>query len=218
MHDIILPRFGLPAHAALMIYIIIGLSIFSFFATRSLRLVPGKLQSILELAIDTFLGLVEETMGHKGIKYFALVMTFVLYILVSNALGLVPGLVPPTANLNATLGCSLVVFFATHVIGIRENGIKYLKHFVGPIWWMFALMIPIEVIGHMVRPMSLALRLFGNMMGHEQIMDVLMLLMPFAYPLLALATALGIIVIFIQTFVFSLLTMMYFGGALEESH
>lgn len=218
MHDIILPRFGLPVHTAMMIYIIIGLSIFSFLATRNLKLVPGKVQSILELAIDAFLGLVEETMGHKGVKYFALVMTFALYIFISNVMGLIPGFLPPTANLNVTLGLSLVVFFATHVIGLREHGIKYFKHFVGPVWWMFALMIPIEIIGHVARPLSLSLRLFGNMMGHEQIVDVLLILMPIAYPLLAFSTALGVMVIFIQAFIFALLTMMYFGGAIEEMH
>lgn len=218
MHDLIIPTFGLHAHTAIMIYIIIGLAIFSFVISGKLSLVPGKVQSILEIVVDAFMGLVDETMGHKGRKYFPLVLTFAVFIFVSNVLGLIPGLMPPTANLNTTLGLALIVFIATHVIGIREHGIKYLKHFMGPVWWLAPLMIPIEIIGHIARPVSLSLRLFGNMMGHEQIVGVLLILMPIAYPLLALSTVLGVLVVFIQAFIFALLSMMYIGGALEEAH
>lgn len=218
MHEIILPRFGLPAHGALVFYLTAGLIIFSFLATRKLSLVPGRLQSVLELVIDTFMTLCEENMGHKGLKYFAPIMTFALYIFAANAIGFIPGLMPPTANINITAGLAIACFSATHIIGVKEHGIKYYKHFVGPAWWLFILMVPIEIIGHMARPMSLSLRLFGNMMGHEKILDVFFIMMPVAYPLLAFASVLGVLVIFIQTFVFSLLSMMYFGGAIEESH
>ena len=116
------------------------------------------------------------------------------------------------------IGLALVVFFMTHIIGVKEHGLKYFKHFVGPVWWLAPLMIPIEIIGHLARPLSLSLSLFGNMMGHEQIVMVLLILMPIAYPLLAVSTALGILVIFIQAFIFALLSMLYLGGALEEAH
>jgi len=106
----------------------------------------------------------------------------------------------------------------THIIGVKEHGLKYFKHFMGPVWWLAPLMIPIEVIGHFARPVSLSLRLFGNMMGHEQIVAVLLILMPIAYPLLAISTLLGVVVVFIQSFIFALLSMMYFGAALEEAH
>jgi len=218
MHDIILPTFGLHAHTAIMIYIIIGLTVFAFIMSGKLKLVPGKVQSILELVVNAFMGLVDETMGHKGRKYFPFVLTFAVFIFVSNVLGLIPGLLPPTANLNTTLALALIVFLATHIIGVKEHGIKYFKHFTGPVWWLAPLMIPIEIIGHLARPVSLSLRLFGNMMGHEQIVMVLLILMPIAYPLLAVSTALGILVIFIQAFIFALLSMLYLGGALEEAH
>jgi F-type H+-transporting ATPase subunit a len=97
-------------------------------------------------------------------------------------------------------------------------------HFIGPVWWLAPLMIPIEIIGHLARVLSLSLRLFGNIMGHEQVLGVLLILMTIptlmaiAYPLILISTALGVIVIFLQTFIFALLTMMYFGAALEESH
>jgi F-type H+-transporting ATPase subunit a len=201
-----------------MIYIIIGLGIFSFLMAKRLRMIPGQTQSIIELVVNGFIGLIDQSMGPKGRKYFPFIMTFAVFIFFANVLGMVPGLLPPTANLNTTVGLALIVFFATHIIGVKEHGLKYFKHFVGPVWWLAPLMIPIEIIGHIARPVSLSLRLFGNMMGHEQIVTVLLILMPAAYPLLALSTALGVLVIFIQSFIFALLSMMYLGGALEEAH
>src|SRR3990172_3148858 len=111
MHtSIILPTFGLPAHTALMIYIVIGLAIFALIFGRRLKLVPGKGQLIIELVYESFMRLVEETMGHKGKKYLPLVLTFAFFIFIANAMGHVPGLIPPTANLNTTLGLALIVF------------------------------------------------------------------------------------------------------------
>ncbi|MBE7414763.1 MAG: F0F1 ATP synthase subunit A [Deltaproteobacteria bacterium] len=218
MHDTIVPTFGLHAHTAFMIYITIGLAIFSLLLARRLALVPGRVQSIVELTVTSFEGMVDETMGHKGRKYFPFIMTFAIFIFISNLLGMIPGLLPPTANLNTTAALALIVFVATHVIGIKEHGLKYFKHFTGPVWWLMPLMIPIEIIGHLARPVSLSLRLFGNIMGHEQVVAVLLILMPLAYPLLAFSTVLGVLVIFIQAFIFALLSMMYIGGALEEAH
>jgi len=219
MHEaIILPTFGLANHTALMIYIIAGLLIFSFIFSRSLSIVPGKLQSMLELFIGFFSDIVDETMGEKGKKFKPFILTLTLYIFLSNTMGLVPGLQPPTANLNTTVGLALIIFVMTHIIGIKTHGIKYYKHFVGPVWALAILMIPIEIVGHLARPLSLSLRLFGNMMGHEQIVGVLLKIMPYAFPLLLVSTALGILVILIQAFIFALLSMMYFGSAMEESH
>ena len=227
MHPpIILPLFGLPAHTATMLYIILALGLFSYLISRRLEIVPDNIQSVAELLVEGIKGLVEETMGHHGSKYFPLIATFGIYILISNLLGLIPGFLPPTSNLNTTAGLAIIVFFATHIIGIKEHGIKYLKHFIGPIEGlpiilmiiMAPLMIFVETISHLVRPVSLSLRLFGNIMGHELVVGVLLMLMPLAYPLLALSTALGVLVVFIQAFIFSLLSMMYIGGALEEPH
>lgn len=218
MHGVILPTFGLELHTAIMIYIIVALAIFAFVMGGRVRLVPGKMQSIVEIVMDAFMNLVDETMGHKGRKYFPFILTFAVFIFICNVLGMIPGFFPPTANLNTTLALALIVFAATHIIGFKEHGVKYVKHFVGPVWWLAPLMIPIEVIGHFARPVSLSLRLFGNIMGHEQIVGVLLLLMPIAYPLLALSTVLGVLVVFIQAFIFALLSMMYIGGALEEAH
>jgi len=218
MHDTIIPTFGLQVHTAFMLYVMLGLTIFSAIMAKRLRLVPGRAQSIVELVVTSFEGMVDETMGRKGRKYFPFIMTFAVFIFVSNLLGLIPGLLPPTANLNTTLALALIVFVTTHIVGVREHGFKYLKQFMGPALWLAPLMIPIEIIGHLARPVSLSLRLFGNIMGHEQIVAVLLILMPIAYPLLALSTVLGVLVVFIQAFIFALLSMMYIGTALEEPH
>ncbi|GMR04863.1 MAG: F0F1 ATP synthase subunit A [Thermodesulfobacteriota bacterium] len=219
MHpSIILPTFGLPAHVAVMIYISLGLIIFSYLFTRNLKIVPGKLQSIVEVIILVFVDLVEETMGPRGKSYLPFILTLTFYIFFANVMGLIPGLIPPTATLSSTVGLAITVFFLTHIIGIKMHGVKYIKHFVGPFWALAILMIPIELIGHIARPVSLSLRLFGNMMGHEQIVGVLGLLLPYSLPLFAMSTLLGLIVVFIQTFVFVLLSMMYLAGAIEESH
>lgn len=218
MHGLIVPSFGLAPHTIMMIYIIIGFAIFALIMGRRVRLIPGLTQGVLELVVEGFYQLSDEAMGHKGRKYVPLVLTFALFILASNAMGLIPGLLPPTANLNATLGLAVIVFFITHIVGFKEHGFKYIKHFIGPVWWMAPLMFPIELIGHFARPVSLSLRLFGNIMGHEQIVGVLIMLMPLAYPILALSTVLGVVVVLLQTFIFCLLSMMYIGGALEEAH
>ncbi|MEK6531858.1 MAG: F0F1 ATP synthase subunit A [Deltaproteobacteria bacterium] len=218
MHSLLLPSFGLHAHTALMIYVIIGLAIFSVLMSKRFCLVPGGLQCVLETVINGLDALVNETMGLKGRKYLSFVATFAFFIFISSFLGFMPGFIPPTADFNTTIGLSIIVFCMTHIVGFKEHGIKYLKHFVGPVWWLAPLMIPIELIGHIARPVSLSLRLFGNMMGHEQIVGVFLLMMPVAYPLLMLTTGLGMIVIYIQSFIFSLLTMLYLGGALEEAH
>lgn len=219
MHsDIILPTFGLPIHTALMLYISIGLILFSYMLKARLNIIPGTAQIAVELIMETFIGLAKEIMGHKGRAFVPLILTFFIFILVSNAFGMVPGFVPPTANLNTTLGLALIVFVLTHIIGLKEHGASYIKQFTGPILWLAPLMFFIEIFGHLARPISLSMRLFGNMMGHEMLIGVLLILMPYAYPLLAFVTVLGVLVVVIQAFIFSLLAMAYLGGALEEAH
>lgn len=218
MHGIILPTFGLGIHTALMLYVMAAIIVFSLVLKGGLRLVPGKTQSIVEVIFETFEGLAEEMMGHKGRKLLPFVLTFFLFIFISNVFGLIPGLAPPTANFNTTLALALIVFASTHIIGIKEHGIGYIKHFLGPIWWLAPLMFFIEIFAHIARPISLSMRLFGNMMGHEMLVVVFLILMPYAYPLLAFATILGVLVVVLQALIFSILAMAYIGGALEEAH
>jgi F-type H+-transporting ATPase subunit a len=170
----------------------------------------------MEVVISGIDGMIAETMGPKGQPYFPLNAPLGFFIFVSNALGLIPGFVPPTANLNTTAACAVIVFVLTHIVGIKEHGFGYFKHFMGSIWWLTPLMFFIEVVGHLSRPISLSMRLFGNMTGHELVVMVLMFLAPFLVPVAM--SFLGLLVAFIQAFVFVLLAMIYLSGALEEAH
>lgn len=203
-------------HVTYTWFVMLVLIVLAFLASRSLKMVPSGLQNFMEAVITGVENLVEETMGHKGMAYFPLIATFALFILVSNLVALIPGFYPPTANLNTNFALALTVFFMTHIVGVKEHGVAYLKHFMGPILVLAPLMFIIELIGHLARPVSLSLRLFGNMYGHEIVLMIFLALVPFLLPVPMML--MGVLVAFIQTFVFTLLAMIYIGGALEEAH
>ena len=196
--------------------VMVILVVLAFLASRGMKAVPGGVQNLMEVVVTGIENMVDETMGHKGKAYFPLIATFALFILVSNLLGLIPGFYPPTANLNTNAALALIVFFMTHIVGIKEHGSHYIKHFMGPILWLAPLMIIIELIGHLARPLSLSLRLFGNMYGHEIVLMIFCGLVPFLLPIPMML--MGVLVAFIQAFVFSLLAMIYIAGALEDAH
>jgi F-type H+-transporting ATPase subunit a len=197
-------------------FIMAVLALFSFLATRRMNILPGGFQNAMEVVIEGFDNLITESMGHEGRKFFPLIATLGLYILTSNLLGLIPGFESPTANLNTTVSMAVVVFVTTHVVGIRVHGFKYVKQFLGPIWWLTPLMLPIEIVSHLARPLSLSVRLFGNIMGEDKVLAVVVLLVPFLVPLPVFV--LMIFTSFIQTIVFMLLAMMYIAGAMEGAH
>lgn len=197
-------------------FVMAMLALFSFLATRRMSMIPGRFQNVMEAILGGFDDLLTETMGPEGRKFFPLIATLGIYILTSNLLGLLPGFESPTANLNTTVSMALVVFVATHIVGIRRHGAKYVKHFLGPIWWLTPLMLVIETVSHLARPLSLSVRLFGNIMGEDKVLAVVILLVPFLVPLPVFV--LMIFTSFIQTVVFMLLTMMYIAGAMEEAH
>jgi len=197
-------------------FIMAILALFSFLATRRLNIIPGGFQNFMEVVIEGFDNLITESMGHEGRKFFPLIATLGLYILTSNLLGLIPGFESPTSNLNTTVSMAVVVFVTTHVVGIKIHGFKYVKQFLGPIWWLTPLMLPIEIVSHLARPLSLSVRLFGNIMGEDKVLAVVVLLVPFLVPLPVFV--LMIFTSFIQTIVFMLLAMMYIGGAMEGAH
>jgi F-type H+-transporting ATPase subunit a len=219
----ILKKFGLGhfaheyefvLHAWLaMAILIVG----SFLLVRGVKLLPTRGQNFMEMVIETMENFMVDITGPEGRAFFPFIATIFLYILVSNLLGLVPGFVSPTANLNTTLSMALCTFVLTHVIGIKFHGAKYIKHFLGPVMFLAPLMIIIESIGHLARIMSLSIRLFGNIMGKEKILGIL-----FALAGLYLAPLpilfLGLLVSFIQALVFMLLSIVYFTGAMEEAH
>lgn len=192
------------------------LAFFAFLATRRLSILPGRFQNVMEVIIGGFDTLLTDTMGHQGRKFFPLIATLGLYILTSNLIGLIPGFESPTANLNTTVSLALVVFLMTHIVGVKVHGLKYFKQFMGPVWWLTPLMLPIEIISHLSRPLSLSVRLFGNIMGEDIVLAVVLLLVPLLVPMPVIA--LMIFTSCIQTLVFMLLAMMYIAGAMEEAH
>ena len=194
--------------------ILIALSV---LAAKSVTLIPSKAQNVFELLISGMEEFMIEIAGEESRWLFPIIATVFIYIFVSNMIGLVPGFMPPTASINTTLSCALVVVIFTHVIGIKYHGAAYIKHFMGPVWWMIPIIFPIEVIGHVARVLSLTFRLFGNMMGHELVLMILFgLAGAFFAPLPIMA--LGIFVALVQAFVFFLLSIMYFAGAMEHAH
>jgi F-type H+-transporting ATPase subunit a len=196
--------------------IMILLLIVSKLATNNLKSVPQGLQNFMEVVIGGIENMLVETMGEHGRPFFPLVATLAIFILVSNLIGLVPGFFPPTANINTTAACAVIVFVMTHVVGIKHHGIGYIKHFMGPIAWLAPMMFFIEVIGHLSRVVSLTLRLFGNMNGHELVLMIFFGLAPFLVPMPMML--MGVLVSFIQAFVFMLLAMIYIQGSLEHAH
>jgi F-type H+-transporting ATPase subunit a len=200
-------------HAWLVMAILIVLSL---ILKSRLTTVPGKLQNFMEVFVGGIEKMVIENMGERGRPFFPLIATLAFFILCSNLIGLIPGFYPPTANLNTTVACAVIVFFSTHVVGIRNHGFKYIRHFIGPVWWLAPIMLPVELIGHLSRPLSLSFRLFGNMNGHELILLIFFGLVPFLLPLPMML--MGVLVAFLQTFVFMLLSTIYIQGSLEEAH
>ena len=190
---------------------------FSILATKTIQMIPGKAQNIFELVVSGMEEFMVELTGEEGRWFFPLIGTVFLYILTCNMIGLIPGFYPPTASLNTTASCALVVVIFTHILGVKYHGAKYIKHFMGPIWWLSPLIFAIELIGHFARILSLSIRLFGNMMGHELVLAILFMLAgAFLAPLPIMV--MGIFVAFIQAFVFFLLSIIYFTGAMEHAH
>jgi len=191
--------------------------IFGAIAVKAIGIVPTKMQNLFEMLISGLEEFMISITGEEGRWFVPINVTVFIYIFLCNLIGLVPGFMPPTASLNTTLSCALVVFIFTHYIGLKCHGIKYIKHFLGPIWWMSPLILPIEIIGHLARVLSLTFRLFGNMMGHEIVVGTLFLLAgAFFVPLPIMA--MGVFVAFVQAFVFFLLSVMYFTSAMEHAH
>ena len=198
-------------------FVMLVLIICGAIAAKGLKLVPSKMQNLFEIIVGGIEDFMVDITGEEGRWLFPLAATIFLYIFVANVIGVIPGLAPPTANINTPLSCALVVVVFTHVIGIKYHGVKYIKHFLGPVWWLAPLILVIELIGHVARILSLTFRLFGNMMGHELVLGILFALAGmFLAPLPIMA--LGIFVAFVQAFVFFLLSIIYFSGAMEHAH
>jgi F-type H+-transporting ATPase subunit a len=198
-------------------FVMIILIILGAVAAKGISMIPTKTQNVFEILISGIEEFMVDLTGEEGRWLFPITATVFIYIVVCNLIGLIPGFLPPTASVNTTLSCALPVVIFTHVIGVKYHGVKYIKHFMGPVWWLAPLIFLIEIIGHVARILSLSIRLFGNMMGHELVLGILFFLAGlFLAPLPIMA--LGIFVAVVQAFVFFLLSIMYFTGAMEHAH
>jgi F-type H+-transporting ATPase subunit a len=178
---------------------------------------PGKLQHTCELIHGFLREQAEEQVGHDGHHYIAYFGTIFIFILISNLIGVVPGFEAPTMNASVPAGCAIATFFYYNIVGVQANGIlKYLAHFVGPMPALALLMIPIELVSHLARPLSLTIRLWANMFAGEQVTMVFLKLTFFLLP--AVFMGLHVFVSFLQAYIFMLLTMMYVAGAVAHEH
>ena len=212
----------LPEHTATATLVTLALLVWALVAYRQLRAAPdaaipdGTLTSrnTLEILVEWFVGFIEGILGHRGRKFVPVYATFFLFILAANLIGLIPGFAPPTNNFNITFALGVTSFLVYNYYGFRQKGVGYLKHFVGPIWWLAFLMLPLELIYNFVRPVSLALRLFGNMTGDHLVLEIFTDLTKLVIPVIFYA--LGAFVSLIQAFVFTILSIIYVSLALEE--
>ena len=198
----------------------------SFVGTRNLQPVPGRLQSALEWVVERLDAFVVGIIGPGGERYTPFVGTLFLFILLNNLIGMVPGAVAPTSSLNTTVALALVTFFYVQYQGIRAHGVwGRLKHLAGPIPALAPLMIPLEIIGELSRPLSLSIRLFGNILGEETVIIILAGLaylvagvfpIPYQFPMLIF----GLFTSFVQALVFSILACVYLSltAGVEEHH
>lgn len=199
--------------------IVVVLFILIFFAVLRTRLSvdrPGKAQHVMEVLYDFFHASSEEVVGHEGPRYLAFFGTIFIFILCCNLIGIIPGFDSPTMYTMVPLGFAVCTFFFYHYTGIREHGVGYVKQFLGPFWWLAWLMLPIEIISHFARPLSLTVRLFANMFAGEQVYLTFIALTKIIVPVIfiGLHTFVG----FLQAYIFMLLAMVYVGGAVSHEH
>lgn len=189
-------------------------------ATHKMQVVPSGIQNVYEYVLLGIISFAKDIVGEDvARKYFPLAATIALLVFFSNILGIIPGFESPTSSINFTLVLALVVFFYYHFEGIRAQGFfQYFKHFAGPVWWLSPLMIPVEIISHFSRIISLSFRLFGNIKGDDMFLLVMLMLAPWVVPVAPFAILTFMAVL--QAFVFMILTYVYIHGAvtLDENH
>ncbi|MHC1744093.1 MAG: F0F1 ATP synthase subunit A [Syntrophobacteraceae bacterium] len=207
----------LQPHVTYAWLVMIVLLVLAKLAVSTLEMVPKGGQNFFEMAITGIEEFMIGVTGEHGRFVFPLIASLGFFILCSNYLGMIPGFFAPTANINTTAACALIVVIVTHAIGIKFHGVAYIKHFMGPVWWLTPLIMPIELIGHGARVLSLSIRLFGNVFGEELVLAILFFLAGLYLAPLPMMF-LGLFTGFIQAFIFCLLSMMYFAGAMEHAH
>lgn len=204
----------IPEHILHTWLVMLVLIVLAWLATRNLSLVPKRLQNFWETIIGGLEDFVVSITGEIGRKVLPLLLTIFIFILFANFTGLVPGGYSPTSNLNTNAAMAIIVFLVYNYIGIRAHGFKYIKQFTGPIPWLSPLILPIEILSHLARPLTLTVRLFGNLTGEK----VVLILMFFLLPIVATLPMyfLYSLICIIQAFIFFILSTIYIKLAYES--
>lgn len=211
-HDLI------PTHLVMALIVTALIIVFFKMTVKQLSVrEPGKMQNFLEMLYKFFRSLVDDIIGHEGRQFIPALATLGLFIAVSNLLGLLPEMESPTAKLNTTAGCAVFIFIYYHAQGVKKHGaLGYIKTFAGPVWWLAWLFFPIEIVSHFSRPLSLSMRLFGNIFGEDLVIIIIASLVAFVAPLPVMALA--VFSSLLQAFIFVMLSTIYLAGAVSEEH
>lgn len=218
-----------PNHVAMAALIAVVLFVTTLIASaqlrRAMKAVDGGLipeekltyRNFFEILAESLYKLTESVIGHHDAPvYFPIVGSLFVFIFASNLIGLIPGFLPATDDINTTMALGIFVFVYYNFAGLRAHGISYLKHFLGPVIWLAPLMVVIEIVSHLARPLSLALRLRGNIAGDHLVLGIFSGLVPYLLPVIFYG--LGVFVAFIQSFVFCLMTMVYISLSTAHDH
>jgi len=205
-------------NAVAMEVLVIGLLLIFFLILRSRLSVesPGGLQHMFEGLHGFVEGQSRDVIGPHSERFTPFLLTLGLFILIGNLFGVVPGLESPTASPVVPLGCAICAFVYYQFQGFRASGAGYLKHFLGPMWWLAPLMLPLEIISHLARLMSLTIRLYANMFAGDMVTLVFFSLIPIGVPVIFLGLHIGVALL--QAYIFVLLTTVYLAGAVATEH
>jgi F-type H+-transporting ATPase subunit a len=211
---------AIKVNQALALELLVAIGMIAFFALVRMTLSvekPNSAQQIAEMIHETGGGLADQIIGHGYERFQAFVTCIFLFVLINNLLGLIPGIAAPTVSPWVPLGLAVPTFLFYNYQGIRAQGfVGYLKHFCGPIWWMAWLLLPIELVSHLARMLSLTIRLYANMFASDMVTLGFFSLIPVGVP--AIFLGLHVFVSMIQAFVFMLLTMIYLSLAVAKEH
>lgn len=207
----------IPGHLIMAFLAALIIVVFFKLTVRRLNRFPTRMQYFLEILYQAFISIIDDVIGKEGRRFLPALATLGLFIAISNIIGLLPEMGSPTANLNVAAGCSLFIFVYYHMQGIKKHGWwGYIKTLMGPEWWLAPLFFPIELISHFSRPLSLSMRLFGNIFGEDLVIIIIATLLPFIAPVPMMAFA--IFTSLLQAYIFVMLSAIYLSGAISEEH
>jgi F-type H+-transporting ATPase subunit a len=211
------PQAPIPNAFAMELLIFVALLLYFAVVRATLSVeTPGPFQNLAEMTHEFVGAQSEAIIGHGYERFTAYLTVLVLFILIGNLMGLVPGLESPTASVVVPLGFALATFVYYHYHGIRANGFAYIKQFLGPVWWLYPLMLPIEIISHFARILSLTVRLYANMFAGDMVTLAFFSLIPIGIPLVFLSLHFAVAII--QAYVFMILATVYLSLAVSHDH